>query len=75
MNELEIRFQQDGRKAMPHSALAIEAIRQGFYLKQPDDHILELWYRGNKIASYSQQGVTIEALQHDISEEIKRNLN
>ena len=59
---------------MANNGLNIEAIRQGFYLKEPDDHVVELYYRGRRIATYSQRGATIEALQHDISEEIK-NLN
>ncbi len=62
-------------KGNAFNALSIEAIRHGFYLKDPDDHVVDLYYRGKKLATYSQSGITIEALQYDICEEFKRNLS
>lgn len=48
--------------------LSVEAIRQGFYLKEPDDHTLELWLERRLVARFYQTGVTIEGIEHEISE-------
>lgn len=60
---------------MSNGILSIEAIRQGFYLKEPDDHVVELWCKGKKIATYSQTGVTLETLNHDVSQRLYENKN
>lgn len=35
----------------------------GFSLKEPDDHIVELWYRETLVGRFSQSGVTSESLE------------
>ena len=57
------------------NGLSFEAIAQGFYLKEPDDHVVELWFKDKKLATYSQTGVTLETLNHDINPGLYENKN
>ena len=41
------------------NVLAKEAQRQGYTLNEPDDHILELLFRGKVIARFSQTGIVV----------------
>jgi len=46
--------------------LTPDRIREGWSIREPDDHILELLYQGEVKARFSQLGVTIENLEHEI---------
>lgn len=46
--------------------LTPERVREGWSVREPDDHILELLYQGEVKARFSQSGVTIENLEHVI---------
>lgn len=43
-----------------------DRVREGWSIREPDDHILELLYQGKVKARFSQNGVTIENLEHEI---------
>ena len=47
------------------NGLSLEAIAQGFYLKEQGDHTVKLWCKDKKLATYSQTGITLETLEHD----------
>ena len=57
------------------NGLSLEAIAQGFYLKEQGDHIVELWCKDKKLATYSQTGVTMETLNHDVTQRLYENKN
>lgn len=46
--------------------LTPERVREGWSVREPDDHILELLYKGEVKARFSQTGITIENLEHEI---------
>jgi hypothetical protein len=48
-----------------------DRVKEGWSLREPDDHILELLYQGEVKARFSQSGVTIEKLEHVIGEQSK----
>lgn len=50
------------------TALTVQALAQGFHLEETDDHVVELWCAGQKLATYSQRGITIEEIQHQVEE-------
>ena len=35
----------------------------GFSLTEPDDHLLELWFKDNRIAVYNREKATIEIIR------------
>jgi len=35
----------------------------GFSLRESDDHIVELWYKGERVGRFSAAGVTSESLE------------
>ena len=43
-----------------------EAELAGFEVQEPDDHILELWWKGRQVARFTQTGATVFALAHEI---------
>ena len=43
------------------------AIKQGFHIKEPDDH-LELWHNDKLIVRSSQTGIEVQELYHQIEE-------
>ena len=47
--------------------------RQGIQLKEPDDHILELYINGQLLARFSQTGVTLDAIKKEIADYDRRN--
>ncbi len=47
--------------------------REGVELKEPDDHILELYKDGILIARFSQTGVTLDAIKKEIEDYGRRN--
>ena len=55
------------------SILSPEAVRQGFSVRAPDDHILELLKDRKVIARYSQTGVTIDNILKEIEAGKYRN--
>ena len=46
----------------------------GFELEEPDDHILELWFKDKRIAIYNQTKVTIEII-HEGCRNYLANIN
>jgi len=44
-----------------------QAVQQGFYLRENDDHILELVHKGKVIARFSQTGVEVDNILKEIS--------
>ena len=40
-----------------------EFVNYGFSIKEPDDHILELYHRDKRIAQFNQSAVTPEIIQ------------
>ena len=55
------------------SILSPEAIRDGFSVTEPDDHVLELRKDGQVIARFSQAGVTIANILKEIEAGKYRN--
>ena len=55
--------------------LSDEAKLQGYRLEGTDDHVLELWFKNRRVAIFSQEGVTVEALNHEVSRDIQENTN
>jgi len=55
--------------------LSAEAKLQGYRLEGADDHVLELWFKNRRVAIFSQTGVTVEALNHEVSRDIQENTN
>ena len=45
-----------------------DRVREGWSVREPDDHILELLYKGKVKARFSQIGVSTENLEHEIGE-------
>jgi hypothetical protein len=43
-----------------------DRVKEGWSVREPDDHILELLYQGEVKARFSQCGVTTENLEHEI---------
>ena len=60
-----------GTQTLNH-ILTPERVREGWSIREPDDHILELLYQGEVKARFSQSGVTTENLEHEIGE-LSRN--
>ena len=56
------------------NALTAEALAKGFYLKEPDDHVVELWQGKQKLATFSQRGTIIEAIRHEVENLADENL-
>ena len=50
-----------------------EWTQQGIELREPDDHILELYKDGILIARFSQTGVTLDAIKKEIEDHGRRN--
>ena len=48
------------------SILSPEATEQGFSVRAPDDHILELVKDGDVVARFSQTGVTIDNILKEV---------
>ena len=55
------------------SILSPEAVREGFSVTEPDDHVLELRKDGQVIARFSQAGVTIDNILTEIEAGKYRN--
>ena len=53
--------------------VAPEWAQQGIELKEPDDHILELYKDGILIARFSQTGVTLDAIKKEIEDYDRKN--
>ena len=51
-----------GKQSMLKEALGIYS-ELGFELIEPDDHLLELWFKDKRIAIYNQAKVTIEIIR------------
>lgn len=49
-----------------NDVLTPERVKEGWSVREPDAHILELLYQGNVKARFSQTGVTVENLEHEI---------
>lgn len=58
-----------------YNALTPQALAQGFHLEEPDDHVVELWCGKQKLATFSQTAITIEAIQHQVEEAVYENRN
>lgn len=43
----------------------------GFKLVEPDDHVLELWFKDKQIATYNQTKATIEIIQEGCKNYLK----
>jgi len=43
----------------------------GFRLVEPDDHVLELWFKDNKIATYNQTKATISIIREGCENYLK----
>lgn len=46
--------------------LSPDRVREGWSVREPDDHVLELLYQGEVKARFSQTGVNTENLEHEI---------
>ena len=57
------------------SILSEQALAQGFHIKRPDDYVLELWRNNALIARFSQTGVDIKEIQHEVNSEIQNRRN
>ena len=53
---------------MTHINLSVHPdwLQDGYTLNEPDDHTLELLYRGQVVATFSQEGVTIAGIQKEV---------
>jgi len=69
----EMNMDNSNIKTGNESILSPEAIREGFSVTAPDDHILELRKGGNVIARFSQSGVTIDNILHEVESGKYRN--
>jgi len=56
----------ESKIAIGRGVLSEQAQIEGWQLSEPDDHILQLWCGNVLIATFSQGGATIEAIQHVI---------
>ena len=54
--------QYTGKQSIWDEALG-EYAQQGFSLVEPDDHLLELWFKDTKVATYNQAKATIEIIR------------
>lgn len=54
---------------MIHINLSIHRdwLQQHYSLNEPDDHTLELLYRGQVVATFSQEGVTIDNILKEVA--------
>jgi len=51
-----------GKQSVLDGALG-EYTEQGFTLREPDDHVTQLYFKDNLLATYNQTKVTFETLQ------------
>lgn len=54
------------------NVLSEQAKALGFWLREDGDRILELWCNDTLVARFSQTGVEVERIEHEIS---RPNLN
>jgi len=55
------------------TVIAKQWTQQGIELKEPDDHILELYKHGQLLARFSQTGVTLHDIKREIADYERRN--
>ena len=55
------------------SIITPEWTQQGIELKEPDDHVLELYKNGRLLARFSQTGVTIENILKEVKPIVRTN--
>ncbi len=56
--------QYTGKQSVWDEALGGYA-QQGFRLVEPDDHLVELWFKNKKVATYNQTKATIQIIRED----------
>lgn len=54
------------------SLLQIQLKTWGFKLKEPDDHVVELWFQGKKLATYNQN-ITPDIIVRDCKNYLDNN--
>ena len=54
---------------MTHINLSVHPdwLQDGYTLNEPNDHILELLYRGKVVAVFSQEGITIANILREVA--------
>jgi len=55
------------------TVIAKEWTQQGIELKELDDHMLQLYIKGQLIATFSQTGVTMDNILKEIRDYERRN--